>query len=255
METQPDFALLEAHPKTNEPRILELIYALEGPLLEAARAEYPEKEWRMCGPTSIVVGHLLSTLVEIPLESRERPTPLEGKIHWMSNSGPGFGIREYLEIRNYIYLPTEETGQAQPDEHTLLLYHTGQRDEVIVIDPVYKMLWGEQTFGHGTMVAGFEIACRTGWDLSKEMVAFYNLHRFSDSRAKNAGIEVYIDGRVDVTTERQDMLAAMHDGNVFNNTFVGRSGTCYDVSAFWGDRLCRVMDATVQALPPHLWQP
>lgn len=243
-------ALLEAHPETNEARVLELVYALEIPLLEAAQAEYPEKGWRMCGPTSIVLGHLLSVYTDIPLKSREDIPSRHVNLGWGSSSDLHVGMQEYFEFKNYLYLPPNEAGYSPPDEHTLLLYHTGQRDEIITIDPVYNMLWGtEKTPAQHRTAMGFEIACLDSQDFYSRMAAIYSLHKFSKAKAAEIVPLKYIHGYNDAATERKDMLIAMHGGDVFNNTFVGDSGTPYDVSAFWGDRLCRVMDAAVRALP------
>jgi hypothetical protein len=219
----------ERDPTSNEAFVLDLVNQLETPLLNAAQEEYHEKGWLLCGPTSIVLGNILSRYTGIPLR--------QGAPHWT----------EHFELKSVMYLPDAATGH-KPNDHTFLAYYTGS-ERVVTTDTVAKLLWED----HSTVHGAFRVSAHNVIALSDDFRMMYNLHIYNEGIAKSYNIS--IDGENSATRDDwYDYLYAMNSDEVFYNQFIGQSGKVWDVSGYWGDRLVRVMNNTLAALP-HLELP
>jgi hypothetical protein len=227
---------MERDPASKEALVLDLVNQLEVPLLSAAQEEYHEKGWLLCGPTTIVLGNILSRYTGIPLMR---------SAHW----------REHFELKSVMYLPEAATGHKAND-HTVLAYYTGSdrayytgSERVVTIDTVAKLLWGD----HPTIHGAFRVSTHNVIARSDDFQRMYGLHAYNEDVAKKYNVSV--DGENGATRDDwEDYVHAINSDAVFHNQLIGQSGKVWDVSGYWGDRLVRVMNNTLAALP-HLALP
>jgi len=218
---EADPSLFEAHPDTRELEVLEVLGRIEQPLFAALQQEYPEKGWRVCGPASIIVAHILHSSTGIPL-------------------GPAHPDKEHLEIVTGFYLPNDE---SLARDHTDVRYFTGARSEVLRIDPVSAMQWeAVDTKPH------ISIECHHWTEIATDIEYDSNLYRYGYRRAAHHGIDSWGDGAPTHQEIQKEMVAAMHDSRAFQDRFVAQNGATRDVSAYWGKRLMRAYAAVSAAL-------
>ncbi len=120
-----EFKEMEADPYTREEDVLKAVHALEVPLLSGAHSVYgPKRDWLICGPTSILLGHFLSAVTDIPLIQADKTV-------------------EHLEFKFWINKYTEPKNKWKFNDHTTPAYYPAAKDrveEIFVFDTVGDFL-------------------------------------------------------------------------------------------------------------------
>ncbi len=229
---QSDAALTEIEPRIQTIERLARTY--EVPLLNALEEEYgPQRGWRVCGPSSIVLAHLMSEDTGIPL------IPF-----------PDDRTKECFSLEMYMFNALGDPAWPAKDEHTNVQYHTGAGFS-LTIDPVYQLLWRGAKKGPNAFLMEWHYDHHQNEDLQ----TFYNLrtmrHFIGGYTTVDRGFP-NLWGRPDTKGSYQDfmnMLRVMHSPAVFEDIVQLWSGEVMEVGAFWGQRLGRVRDAVRAQVP------
>jgi len=207
-----------------EPAMLALIQAVEAPLLTSLQEEYgADRGWAVCGPASIVLGNLISHNTGIPFK-------------------PG-GDDEHIELEIGIFVP-KPPSRHQPMDHSYLLYDAGTGGDMITVDAVGALLWEDYPKLDGAIRTDWH--CR--WHLMSDLWDEYRLTSYNPITAYQHNLPLW-DGERDQRSLQQgyrEFIRIMHSPQAFENDVITWYDDHRDVSAFWGDRLLRVMHATAQ---------
>lgn len=211
--------------KSREDLVIGTIRRIEVPFMQALQKEYGEKRgWRICGPASIALTRVLTTLTGVPIQQ----------------GGEG----ERLELSVGIYDPKSDPDRrTKTEEQTYVRYYTGKGD-VYYIDPIYGLLMGGRTDLDGAI----QVEKYKQEDLDEALANNHDLysfdpdHEYIDYAGTFSTLPASIRGRF-----YNDTLSALHDFRATMQYFIADSGDTFKTD--WNKT-----EAVIMAIAPD-WQP
>src|SRR5579872_278897 len=197
-----------------------MIRGIEIPLYDALEAEYPDKVsnegWAVCGPAGLALPQILEAREGVPV----------GKVASRIVS---------------IYDPPGKL-QERADQTSLLIPLSNGR--ILFVDPIYELGFKGRREREGAIV----IKSYAPSEIKEALRAEYHLVPFFiPPPGRHGKIGLFgMPGEELTWPAYFDMISALNDGSAFRNRFVGRAtGKTRDVSAYWGDRVNRVIHSVV----------
>jgi hypothetical protein len=175
---------VEAYPGTHENEVVRVRQALEVPVLRATRDIYeklqPGRGWHNCGPTGIQTKDFIAAHTDVAKYSHDDAYNVR-VIDALRYSGI-----EQIAVDVMIYDPRVVDAPGKPVDNTVLLYHTGVRNELMITEMVCALTSGDLIEPEGAFRTLILDTSRD--DPDTELERHFGLYRFSEEKACELGL-------------------------------------------------------------------
>ena len=173
----------------HEQQIVDTIEAVELPFMQALQREYGAKRgWRMCGPASVALSRILTTLSGVPIQKG--------------------GLGERLEIVDGMFDPKDAPDRlSRIEEQTYIRYYTGT-GYVYYIDPIYGLLMGNKS----DLAGAIQVEKYSEADIDTQLALKHNLHPFDINSERATHVALLSEIPQEIRQKFiEETSAALHD--------------------------------------------